>query len=196
MDIDPAALDRREAYRLLISCIVPRPVAVITSVSKEGDLDIGPYSFFNGVSTAPPVVSVAVNPRKDAKKGTLRNIEETGEFVANMAVPEILDGLLASASDPPPGRTKLEVARFTTAPSAKVRPPRLADSPVNLECRVEKRVDVDGGTVLVLARVVHVHLRDDVVAGGAPDPAKVTFLSALRADCYGRVDGGFERKRS
>jgi len=87
MLVDPATLGGRDLYRLMISCIAPRPIAFVTTLSREGVTNLAPFSFFNGVSSDPPVISIAVGARRDgSKKDTWRNIEETGEFVVNVIV--------------------------------------------------------------------------------------------------------------
>lgn len=196
MEIDLGTLDRRSLYQLLISCVVPRPIALVTTLGPAGRVDIAPYSFFNVVSTSPPLVSIAVGPKKDGRKDTVLNIERNGEFVVNMVVSDMIDGMLASAQDLPAEGNKLELAKFRAAPAARVKPPRLAESPIHLECVLSKMLEVEGGTWLILGKVVHVHLRDDVLREGALDPKLVPFLCALRADHYSRIDGGFEKKRT
>ena len=95
MDIDPAALSPRDAHRLLISCVAPRPIAFVSTLSRAGASNLAPFSFFNGVCSDPPVVSIAVATKRDgSKKDTWRNIEETGEYVINVVTPELVDAVI------------------------------------------------------------------------------------------------------
>src|SRR6516164_5632930 len=134
MQFDPAAISPRDAYRLMISCIIPRPIAFVTTLSRDGASNLAPFSFFNGVTSEPPVLSLCVGTKRDgAKKDTWRNIEETGEFVVNVVVPELMDAVIVGARELPHGVSELELAKLQTLPSVRVKPPRLEASPVNLE---------------------------------------------------------------
>jgi len=195
MQIDPAKLSSRDAYRLMISCIIPRPIAFVTTLSKEGVSNLAPFSFFNGVSSHPPIVSIAVASRRDgSKKDTWQNIEETGEFVVNIVVPELMDAVITGARDLPHNVSELDLAGLRTLPSVKVKPPRVADSPVQLECTLLKIVEVEE-TALILGRVVMVHAKDEVLSDGRVDPRRLTFVGRLGDDFYCRVNDLFERKR-
>ena len=196
MDVDPAALSPREAYRLMISCIIPRPIAFVTTLSREGATNLAPFSFFNGVSSDPPVVSIAVASKKDgSRKDTWRNIEETGEYVINVVVPELMDAVIVGAKELPHGVSELEMSGLKTLPSTKVKPPRLEASPINLECTLLRIVEVEE-TALILGRVVMVHAKDEIVDGGRVDPKRLTFVGRLGDDLYCRVNDLFERKRT
>src|SRR5436190_1374334 len=121
MQIDPASLPARDAYRLMISCIIPRPIAFVTTLSREGVSNLAPFSFFNGVSSDPPVVSIAVATKRDgSKKDTWRNIEETGEFVVNVVVPELMDAVIVGARELPHNVSELDLSGQATLPCAKV----------------------------------------------------------------------------
>jgi flavin reductase (DIM6/NTAB) family NADH-FMN oxidoreductase RutF len=196
MDVDPAALSPREAYRLMISCIIPRPIAFVTTLSRDGATNLAPFSFFNGVSSDPPVVSLAVASKKDgSRKDTWRNIEETGEYVINVVVPELMDAVIVGAKELPHGVSELEMSGLKTLPSTKVKPPRLEASPINLECTLLRIVEVEE-TALILGRVVMVHAKDEIVDGGRVDPKRLTFVGRLGDDLYCRVNDLFERKRT
>ena len=195
MEFDPAALSAREAYRLMISCIIPRPIAFVTTLSREGVTNLAPFSFFNGVSSDPPVVSIAVATKRDgSKKDTWRNIEETGEYVINVVVPELMDAVIIGARELPHNVSELDLAGVPTLPSVQVKPPRLAGSPINLECTLLKIVEVEE-TGLILGRVVMVHAKDEILDGGRVDPRRLTFVGRLGDDLYCRVNDLFERKR-
>ena len=195
MLVDPATLGGRDLYRLMISCIIPRPIAFVTTLSREGVTNLAPFSFFNGVSSDPPVISIAVGSRRDgSKKDTWRNIEETGEYVVNVVVPELMDGVITGAKELPHNVSELELAKLRTAPSLRVKPPRLADSPINLECTLLRIIEVEE-TALILGRVVLFHAKDEVLKDGRVDPHRLTFVGRLGDDLYCRVNDLFERKR-
>jgi flavin reductase (DIM6/NTAB) family NADH-FMN oxidoreductase RutF len=195
MHVDPAALSPRDRYGLMISCIAPRPIAFVTTLSREGISNLAPFSFFNGVSADPPVISIAVATKRDgAKKDTRRNIEDTGEFVVNVVVPELMDAVIVGARELPHNVSELDLSKEPVLPSLRVKPPRLANSPVQLECTLLKIVEVEE-TGLILGRVVMVHARDEVVSDGRVDPRRLTFVGRLGGDSYCRVSDHFERKR-
>src|SRR6516165_10485734 len=135
MQLDPAAISPHDAYQLMISCIIPRPIAFVTTLSRDGISNLAPFSFFNGVTSDPPILSIAVGTKRDgSKKDTWRNIEDTGEFVVNVVVPELMDAVIIGARELPHNVSELDLAKLATLPSARVRPPRVADSPVQMEC--------------------------------------------------------------
>jgi flavin reductase (DIM6/NTAB) family NADH-FMN oxidoreductase RutF len=196
MQIDPASLSSRDAYRLMISCIIPRPIAFVTTLSRDGVTNLAPFSFFNGVSSDPPVVSIAVATKRDgSKKDTWRNIEETGEFVVNVVVAGLMDAVIIGARELPHNVSELELSGLQSAPSALVKPPRLAESPINLECRLLRIVEVEE-TGLILGRVVMVHAKDEILEGGRVDPRRLAFVGRMGDDLYCRVNDLFERKRT
>jgi flavin reductase (DIM6/NTAB) family NADH-FMN oxidoreductase RutF len=194
VEIDPEELDRRSSYRLMISVIVPRPIALVSTLSPEGRANLAPFSFFNGVSSKPPVLSIAVGSRRGERKDTWRNIESTGEFVVNVVVPGIVDPMVASSKDFPPEVDEIRHTGLTPIPGRIVKPPRIAESPVNLECRLERIVEV-AGTGLILGRVVLYHVRDDLLENGRVDPRKLEPVARLGDDFYGWLGGLFEKPR-
>lgn len=195
MDFDPAAMSPRDAYRLMISCIIPRPIAFVTTLSREGVSNLAPFSFFNGVTSDPPILSIAVSTKRDgSRKDTWRNIEDTGEFVVNVVVPELMDAVIVGARELPHNVSELDLTGQPTLPSVRVKPPRLAASPVQMECTLLKIVEVEE-TGLILGRVVMFHANDEVLKNGVVDSAKLTFVGRLGGDGYCRVNDLFDRRR-
>ncbi len=190
MIFDSDRLDERGAYRLLISVIVPRPIAFVTTISPTGVVNLAPFSYFNGVSAAPPLVSIAIGRRgrERTKKDTLRNIEATREFVVNLATEELADAVNVSSAEYPPEISEVEVTGLSTLPSDRVKPPRLERSPVHLECRVHEVHELGSAPVsLVIGEVLRFHIRDDVFTGSTVDPAKLHPIGRLGGDLYCRV---------
>jgi flavin reductase (DIM6/NTAB) family NADH-FMN oxidoreductase RutF len=195
MELDLGALDRRAAYRALISMIIPRPIAFVSTLGPAGNVNVAPFSYFNGVSSAPPIVSISVGPKRGGTKDTAANIRREGEFVVNVVTPELMAGVIVGATDPPPEVSELELAKLTPAPSSKVRTPGVKESPIRMECALHQVVDVEGGTSLILGRVVHVHVDDAVWVEGRVDPRRLTFVGRLGDDFYCRVSDIFEAAR-
>ena len=194
MEIDPARLDRRAAYKLMISVIVPRPIAFVSTVSASGKGNLAPFSFFNGISSHPPFLMIAVGRRNGERKDTWRNIEETGEFVVNVVVPEIVDPMVLSSQELPPEVDEIHLTGLTPLPSRRVRPCRIAESPVNMECRLERLVEI-GGTALIVGEVLLYHVRDDLVEKGRVDPRRLRPVARLGDDYYSWLGELFERAR-
>ena len=195
MDIDPASLPPAEAHRLLISCVAPRPIAFVSTVSREGATNLAPFSFFNGVCSDPPVVSIAVATKRDgSKKDTWRNIEETGEYVINVVTPELMDAVIIGARELPHGESELDLSGEASLPSVRVKPPRLARSPVQMECSLLRIVEVEE-TALILGRILLYHVQDEVLREGRVDPARLIFVGRMGGELYCRTTDRFERPR-
>src|SRR3984885_1344841 len=135
MEIEVAGSQPVDVYRLLISVVTPRPIAWVTSVDVEGRVNLAPFSFFNVFGADPPVVVFAPNRKRDgSKKDTLYNVEVTGQFVVNAAVAELASEVNLSSAELRAGESEVELTGLSVVPSVKVKPPRLAESPVSLEC--------------------------------------------------------------
>ena len=197
ISIVPTDLDPRAAYRLLISVVVPRPIGWTSTIGVDGTLNLAPFSFFNAVSNMPLTVMISVGQRKGALKDTLRNVQETGEFVINIVNEE-----LATAMNETSGEWAYEVnefdrARVTPASSIDVKPPRVAEAPIALECQVKQIVSViDTTYTMILGRVLRFHLRSDLLRpNGMVDALRLKPLARLGGDEYATLGGVFEMKR-
>ncbi|MCB9100914.1 MAG: flavin reductase family protein [Anaerolineales bacterium] len=158
--LDPAELADRDAYRLLISVIIPRPIAWVSSMGLDGSHNLAPYSFFNAVSGSPPTVMFSVGQRAGQPKDTLRNIQETGEFVVNMADRILADKMVKTAGEWGYGVDEFSVADLETIPSAKVKPPRVALAPIAMEAKTTQIIPIDdSANTLILGQVVCFHIR-------------------------------------
>lgn len=196
MEIDPNQLNPSQAYDLMISLIVPRPIAFISTVSPEGITNAAPFSFFNGVSTDPPLVAISIARRGQEKKGTLRNIEGTGEFVVNVVDEDLAEGMNRAAGSYPPNTNKFEAAGITTKPSVKVKPPRIGEAPVSLECKLEQIIPLpESKDALILGRVVHIFLKDDLWIRGGVDPGRLRAIGRLGQSDYCRIRDMFKLER-
>jgi len=186
MEIDPAALDRKQRYLLQISTIIPRPIAFVTTLSEAGVVNLAPFSYFNAVSSSPPVVMINVGSTKRGRKDTWRNIETTRDFVIHIVTPDLMNAVIIGAREYPPEVSELAEAGLTAIPSKRVKTPRVKESPVAMECALEKIVEVEGNAV-ILGRIVLFHIDDRVMTDGVVDASKLTFIGRLGADLYCRV---------
>ena len=189
-DFDPATLGHGRTYRLMNSVVVPRPIAWVSSTSAAGVDNLAPHSFFTVASVTPPVVQfTSVGP-----KDTLRNVRETGEFVVNLAPEPLFEQINESATDYPPEIGEFDAAGVAREPSVRVRPPRVADSPVALECRLHDVVPV-GDCFLILGQVVHIAIRSDTLVDGHPEIQKLRPLARLGRDEWSTIGEVWEIKR-
>lgn len=186
MLFDLAGLDAQNAYKLLVSTVVPRPIAWITTQDLDGSVNAAPFSFFNAVSGDPPVVAIGIGGRAPGDvKDTGGNIRRTGQFVVNMVSDALAEKMNITAIDFDKSVNELTEAGLTTAASAKVRPPRIAESPVSFECERLVIVEVGVDRAVVLGRVVAIHIKDEFVL----DPARF-YVDTPKLDLIGRMHGG------
>jgi flavin reductase (DIM6/NTAB) family NADH-FMN oxidoreductase RutF len=200
MLIDTATADLRTIYQNLIGVVTPRPIAWVTTIDREGRVNLAPFSFFNAVGGNPPIVVFAPNRKRDgSKKDTLFNVEATGEFVVNAAVAELAEQVNLSSKELAHGQSEVELTGLSLEPSLKVRPPRLRESPVQMECRVKQVLQFGEGLTsanLVIGEVLLFHVADSVLdAHGRVDPRKLRTIGRLGGDYYCRTDDVFEMKR-
>jgi flavin reductase (DIM6/NTAB) family NADH-FMN oxidoreductase RutF len=200
MLIDVATTNVLDVYRRLVEIVTPRPIAWVTSVNPEGRVNLAPFSFYNAFSANPPVVVFSPTLRRDgSKKDTLRNVEATGEFVLNAAVEALAEQVNLSSKELPHGESEVELTGLTLRPSLKVKPPRLAETPVNMECRLVQVVPLGTGPVsgnLIIGEVVALHIADTVLDDhGRIDPRKLRTIARLGGDYYCRTTDLFEMKR-
>jgi flavin reductase (DIM6/NTAB) family NADH-FMN oxidoreductase RutF len=205
MLIDPSGLDAKALYRLMISIIVPRPIAWTSTISPDGVLNAAPFSYFQALSSKPPMLMISVGRRRGGEaKDTRSNIEATREFVVNLVSEASGVRMVRTSVDYPPEVSEFAEAGLTPVKSEKVRPPRIGESAVSLECRLERVLEV-GTSGICIGEVVAIHLRDEVLAAdGTVDPWKLRPLARLGGASYAPMrevveittDGGARTKES
>ena len=156
-DLDPDDVGSRLFYKLLTSVVVPRPIAWVSTRSSEGVDNLAPHSFFTVACVTPPMVQFTSVGVKDS----LRNVRDTGEFVVCLAPEPLFEQINASATDFPPDVDEYAAVGLTAEPSLRVKPPRVAESPVALECRLHSATTL-GDCTVVIGRVVHAAIDEDV----------------------------------
>lgn len=185
---------KHDPYKALVA---PRPIGWISSMSASGALNLAPYSFFNGVSDNPHIVMFASQGFKDSQ----RNVEETGEFVCNLATWELREAMNATSAPVERGVSEFDIAGLTPAPSIDVKVPRVKESPVAFECRYLKTVDlsdvdgVKGRYSIVLGQVVRIHIDDAYIKDGIVDVTRLRPVSRLGYRDYSVVDTLFSMTR-
>lgn len=198
MTIDPASVPVANAYKILIGSIVPRPIGFISTISSGGVFNLAPFSFFNGVCGDPPVVCFAPNARAPAKD-TLLNIQATGEFVVNIVSEEIAEQMNLCSGNYPPEVDEFKLSGLTPVASDIVRPPRVLESHVNMECRAMQVIEVSSkpwGGHLVLGEVVRFHVDDAIIDSRYHiDAGKLRAIGRMGGMAYCRTRDRFEMVR-
>jgi flavin reductase (DIM6/NTAB) family NADH-FMN oxidoreductase RutF len=200
MIIDPSEVGYPNVYKLMVGVIVPRPIAFVSSVSPEGVRNLAPFSFFTAVSANPPVIcfSPMVRGSDGAQKDTLRNIKATGEFVVNIVSEDFVNQMNACSGEYPPEVDEFTVSRLTPINSDLVNPPRVAESRVNMECRVVQVVHVSDrplGGSLVLGEVLRFHVADELFDDFRIDPDKLHAIGRMGGPTYTRTTDRFNLER-
>ena len=176
--------------------VAPRPIGWISTLSRDGGLNLAPYSFFNAVSESPPYVVFGAGPYKD----TERNVQETGEFVCSLATYDLRDQMNATSAPVEHGVNEFEIANLAPAPSRNVKPPRVAESPIALECVHHQTIDLPGmngdkGSAVVIGRVVGIYIDDAVLKDGLLDLTQIRPIARLGYKDYTVVDSLFSLNR-
>ncbi|MEO8050895.1 MAG: flavin reductase family protein [Acidobacteriota bacterium] len=196
--IDPQGVPAAIAYQLLTSTVIPRPIGFVSSLSPEGVANLAPFSFFNAVCGEPPMVIFSASNRRPLKD-TLRNVQATREFVVNIVSEEIAEHMNLTAGDYPPHISEFDVSGLTRVPSDLVKPPRVLESPVNLECRVHDIIELSSkpmGCSIVIGEVIRFHVRDSIIDKDMfIDPDKLKPVARLGGPSYSRVRDRFDMIR-
>lgn len=183
MELDFSQLAPVERYKFLASVVVPRPIAWVTTIDEIGRVNAAPFSFFNAMGSQPAIVALGIGGRgKGVSKDTLSNVEKTGEFVVNLVTFTAREKMNRSAADFPPDVSEVDVVGLETVPSQIVKPPRLAVSPVSMECRQSTIVEVGRNRVLI-GEVLHAHIADEFF------DAERFHVASEKLDLIGRMHG-------
>jgi flavin reductase (DIM6/NTAB) family NADH-FMN oxidoreductase RutF len=201
MFYDAAKRDHGLAQDPLKSLIVPRPIGWISSMSPQGKVNLAPYSYFNAFAEHPHYIAYGSGAsRGGGNKDTLRSIEETGEFVMNVATYDLREAVNATSAHVPRGTDEFALAGLSKAASRLVKPPRVAESPANFECRLYQIVPLPGddGAVdnhLVIGRVVGIHIDDRFIVEGRIDTVAMRPLARLGYSEYAAIGESFRMRR-
>jgi flavin reductase (DIM6/NTAB) family NADH-FMN oxidoreductase RutF len=195
--LDPRTFDN--FYRVLTGVVVPRPIAFVSTISTDGILNLAPFSFFNAVASNPPtIVFSSARHTGDKRKDTLSNIEQTGEFVVNVVVDDIAEAMNRTSAEFPADVSEFELAGLTPAASDLVKAPRVAESPVNMECKLQQVIPLGQGDHehgLVIGEVVLMHVRDDILNGHRVNHHILKPTGRLAGSMYCHTSEVFEMVR-
>jgi flavin reductase (DIM6/NTAB) family NADH-FMN oxidoreductase RutF len=206
MNVSASDLSHSELYGILISAVVPRPIAWVSTVSAAGQINLAPFSFFNAVCTDPPLLAFAPGLRSPKRskadqgvaKDTLRNVRETREFVVNVVTYELREAMNLSSGDYDASVNEFELARLTAEPSKMVRPPRVAESPVSFECKLHQILDFSPAPTsgsLVIGEIVSIHVDNAHMKDGKLDRNSLDLIGRMGGMQYTRTTQRFEMVR-
>jgi flavin reductase (DIM6/NTAB) family NADH-FMN oxidoreductase RutF len=184
--LEPDRLDRAEAYKLFISAVVPRPIGWVSTCSESGLANAAPFSWFNAVCGDPLMLMFSAGKRRGQPKDTTRNIEALGEYVVNVATAANADKMVQSSADYEPDISEFDAVGLTPLPATRVRPPRIAESPIHFECELEQvlRLGNDASDVII-GRCVMIHIQEEVLAeDGRVDATRLAPIARLGRDEY------------
>jgi flavin reductase (DIM6/NTAB) family NADH-FMN oxidoreductase RutF len=197
---DPEKHSTGNIYKLMVGSIVPRPIALVSSVDENNVRNLAPFSYFTACSANPPVVVFCpiLRPTPPTAKDTLRNIMATREFVVNIVSEEFAERMNATAAQVPPEIDEFELSGLTPIASEVVKPPRVAESHIHMECRLRQIVSVEdrpGSGSLVLGDVLRFHIRQDLIEDFRIDPDKLGAIGRMAGSTYVRTTDRFDLER-
>lgn len=194
LSIDPARQLPQQVYKIMSGIIVPRPIALVSTVDKEGHANVAPFSFFCGVGALPPTLlfcpTLRAGQEHATRKDTLRNVEETGEFVVNVVSDALAEAANATAAEVPPDVDEFKLAGLTPLASEAVRAPRVAESPAHMECKLLQVIYTNkqpGGGVIVLGEIVRFHVREDLIDDFRIDAAGLDAIGRMAGNTWVRT---------
>lgn len=188
LTFDPSDNTERENYKLLIGTIIPRPIAFITSVHTDGTINGAPFSYFNIVSSNPPMISVSVQQKDGIEKDTARNMKETKEFVVHIVDQEHVAKINETAASLPPDVSEIDHAGLTLVDSNIIAVPGVKEAKVRFECKLEQAVELGVGTDLLIGRIVQYHLAEEIYEdGGYINYEKLGAISRLAGHDYAKI---------
>ena len=206
MDVRPQELAPREMYRLLVTSVVPRPIAWVSTTDRQGIDNLAPFSFFNALCATPPLLGFCPGVRsrelQEARgtsiKDTLRNVRETGEFVVNLVPFSVAEQMNLTAGEYDASVDEFQVAGLTKRQSQLIGPPQVAESPISFECKIYQILDFGtetAGGSLVIGEIVSVHLAEEVLRSGRIDGHLLDMVGRLGGMQYTRTRERFEMER-
>lgn len=200
LEVDLRTLEVRHAHDLLTSCVIPRPIAWVSSMNNNGRTNVAPFSFFTGIQWHPPVLAFSVVNREDGtKKDTVINIEQTGEFVINIVSVDLLKAMERSARPIPYEEDESFLSEISFAPSKTVKPHRIQESKISFECILDRIINVDEGANagnLIIGRVQLAHIRDGLITGHEADWHTLNVLGRLSGNRYCSIESIIESEKN
>lgn len=183
MIVDPSQMERRDLYRFMTRTVVPRPIAFVSTIGKDGVTNVAPFSYFIALTASPPLMGVSISDRAGIAKDTLRNIREAGEYVINIVSEDMAERMVQSSGDWPEEVSEFDVTGLTETPSDLVKPPRVGESRLSMECKLRQVVDL-GAAHFVVGEMLRAHVDDSILTNGEVDIEKLRPVARLGGDEY------------
>ena len=194
LSIDPLNNSERDNYKLLVGTIIPRPIAFVTTLSKDGVLNGAPFSYFNIVSSNPPMISLSIQHAAGVRKDTARNILELQEFVVHIVDQQNVEQVNLTAAPLAPDQSEITIAGLTPVASSLITVQGVEEAKVRMECRLERSLEFPGFD-LIIGRVVQFHIDPDIYEQGRIDPVKLAAVSRLAGNNYAALGELFTIER-
>jgi flavin reductase (DIM6/NTAB) family NADH-FMN oxidoreductase RutF len=199
MKIDPAGLNYKDMHDVMMGCIMPRPIAFVSTISENGIYNLAPYSCVSPVSNQPPLVGISIGTFRDGrKKDTLINIQSSKEFVINIVTEDLGDAMNKTSTDWPIDVDEFKEVGLTAVKADLVKAPMVAESPINMECRLRQIVDAGDATRptdFVIGQVLCVHINDEFFIDSEIQVQKLKVIGRMGGEFYCRTRDIFEMKR-
>lgn len=199
LSIDPSKMSERENYKFLIGSIIPRPIAFVTTLSEGGILNGAPFSYFNIVSSNPPMISLSIQRSEGKEKDTARNIKKLKEFVVHIVDEQNVEQVNQTAANLPSDKSEIELANLTSIDSLKICVPGVREAKIRMECTLENSVELGGvespGCDLLVGKVVQFHIEDALYDKGRIDPMGLAAVSRLAGSNYAKIGEIFSIQR-
>ncbi|MGG3890404.1 flavin reductase family protein [Metabacillus fastidiosus] len=199
LSIDPTKNTERENYKLLIGSIIPRPIAFVTTLSKKGILNGAPFSYFNIVSSNPPMISLSIQRLGGRQKDTVRNIIESKEFVIHVVDEQNVEKINKTAANLSSDQSEIELADLTPVESLKISVPGVKEAKIRMECTLERFLELGSmnstGCDLIIGKVIQFHIENDLYKDGRIDPIGLDAVSRLAGANYAKIGKIFSIER-
>lgn len=198
ISINPKENSERDNYKLLIGSIIPRPIAFVTTQSEEGVVNGAPYSYFNIVSSNPPMVSLAIQRPGDQRKDTARNIYDNDQFVVHIVDEDNVRKINETAASLPASESEIELANLTLVPSETISVPGVKEAKIRMECRLVQAIPLGGegpGSDLFIGEVIQFHVDEGIYEDGRIDPRGLNAVSRLAGTNYAKIGDIFSIER-
>jgi flavin reductase (DIM6/NTAB) family NADH-FMN oxidoreductase RutF len=199
LSIDPASISERDNYKFLIGSIIPRPIAFVTTTSKDGVLNGAPFSYFNIISSNPPMISLSIQRSGGNQKDTARNILESGEFVLHIVDEHNVEKINKTAASLAPDQSEVELAQLTPVDSVIVAVPGVKEAKIRMECVLEQALELGGGDTpgcdFIIGKIVQFNIEESIYKNGRIDPEGLAAVSRLAGNHYAKIGKIFEIDR-
>lgn len=197
LSIETEKLNRIEAYRLLISAVIPRPIAWVSTIGKNGAVNLAPFSFFNAVGESPPSIMISIEKRGGQDKDTLRNVKETGELVVHIVDESLMEQMVFTSGSWSYDINEFDEAGLEAADSIHVKPPRIKNAVVAMEVKSTQIIPIEGtNSTMIIGKVLMFHIREDLIDDrGAIDASKLHPVARLGGSSYAKLGEIFRSRR-